>query len=126
MYKFEIEIVLKAYYDNIRNEYKKLKIETLKQLYKTYISHEVRQKIDEEDVLSFCSLGVTPNDWKVEIQLYVDIYVSRKFYLCSVCDLREYVKELVNDEQFKKLIFVMFYINDYIKPIAIKRSTISH
>ena len=125
--KFELESFLGVYYKTMYEEYCKLNVKYLEGIYKCYVPDDICQKIEKKIITSFCTYLVSPNDEMIaEIQLYVDLYVSHRFYICAEFDIREYTETIIHAERFKHLVFLMFYIKDYINPIEFNLLTISH
>lgn len=123
MFKYKIKDLIKEYYSMLNAEYSKLSPEEKKALYNSMVAKELRAKVDNKEVYFIVS---NPIAFGVgEIQLYADIYVSREFYLCTYLDLTGELPAILEYNNFKKLIYLMFYIIDYIEPIEIKPSLVS-
>lgn len=87
------------------------------------VARDIRAKVDIKETYSIVSSLIAI--WKGYIQLYADIYVSHKFYLCADFDLKEASLEILKYDNFKTLIYLMFYIKENIEPVVIKSSLLS-
>lgn len=122
MFKYRIKDLIKEYYSMLNAEYSKLSPEEKKALYNSMVAKELRAKVDNKEVYFIVSNPIAFGTG--EIQLYADIYVSHEFYLCTYLDLTGALPAILEYNSFKKLIYLMFYIIDYIVPIEIKPSLI--
>lgn len=110
-----IEKLLGDFYGSLKNEYQSESIDH-EQLYKKYVKVETQNALNEKSLNDFYSSPCYPDGWSGSIQLFVNVYNRIEIYFYSTTDLRQYVKELVADSNFKELVKVAFYIESTISP----------
>lgn len=119
MYYNEIEIkhILNDSYMDTYEVYEKMSKNQRDILYHSLFDDMSRRKIDDNEGYMFASLPIKPQDCVHEINLIFERHQTIKIYFLSLVDLRENVDLIINDNNFKRLVLLMFYIKDYIKPI---------
>lgn len=116
MNKTLIEDLLSAYYEDLYKEYKSEKVTYHRALFDAYVDKETQQQLQDETIYFFQTKWCIPQKWVYPIGLWVDIYGSIKVYFSSTVDLRPHVSSLIQDENFKELVKVAFYISETIHP----------
>ena len=86
-------------------------------LYRSLFDDVSRRKIEDNEGYMFTSLPIKPQNCVHEIYLIFERYQTTKIYFQSLIDLRENLELIINDNNFRRLVLLMFYIKDYIKPI---------
>lgn len=112
----KIEELLGPYYTSLYKEYNLEDYEYHKELYNIYVSSNTQQQLSERAINIFYSCETYPKDWKLGIQLYVNVYESIQIYFYSKADLRLHISSLLEDENFKKLVKVAFFITENVLP----------
>lgn len=109
----KIEELLGGFYAQLREEYN---VEVAEALYKQYIENDVRERLERNELNGFASKNCFPNHWCHSILLCVYCANRIEIYFQSFVNLGGYVNDLVNDENFKELVMVAFYIMDNVRP----------
>lgn len=116
MNKIPIEVLLDQFYNDLYREYQNDAVEYKRELFLRYMTEDVRRGLENREHYGYCSNPCRPDGWNWGIALYADAYVSFRFYFISPVDLRDYAQELVNDNHFKELVKVAFYIQENFRP----------
>ena len=114
--KIPIEELLSAYYKDLYKEYKSEKVTYHRALFDAYVDKETQQRLKEETINDFHTRWCKPYQWVYPINLWVNVYEKIRVYFYSMVDLRPHVSFLMQDDNFKDLIKVAFFITETIHP----------
>jgi len=116
MCKIDIEDFLGEFYKELITEYKSESKVYHKQLYDRYVPMVIQETLENKSCNDFYSDYCRPDDWKIDIQLFVNVFEKIRIYFYCITELKPYVKQLVNDKNFRELVKVAFYISETIQP----------
>ena len=117
---YKVEELLKDYYTSIHNEYILESEEEQRKYYCELVTIDIRNQVSENNPDCFNSLEIFPKKWAISIYMYVNLNPNKEICFCSLANLSDYVSELICDDEFKRLVKCMFYIEENIFPFVNK------
>ena len=117
--KIKISEFLGRFYTDLRREYvHSLRYNDHVALFNKYVSRVTQNELQEQSINDFITEGCYPHGWKYPIRLFVNVFhsINVYFYTDLDTDLQQYVQDLVEDDNFRELVTLAFYIEDNVHP----------